>query len=73
MHFIKYNSLQVLNSYMFRHQGAILREFFLEQLNASPMCQSGYCITLIGMIRILKFLNIKLISIKLQCCGIKIM
>jgi hypothetical protein len=28
MHLMKYNSWQVLNSYMFQHWGAILRKFF---------------------------------------------
>ena len=37
MHLIKYNSWQVLNSCMFCHWGAILREF-LEQRNTNPTC-----------------------------------
>jgi hypothetical protein len=31
MHLIKYKSWQLLNSYMFRHRGAILREFIIKK------------------------------------------
>jgi hypothetical protein len=48
--------------------GAIIRELFrTKEYNA--ICQSKYCASFIGMIKILRYT--KLTCIKLQCCNIK--
>ena len=55
MHLIKFNALQILIYYKFRHRGAKLKESFGITRNKIPTRQTWHCIALVLINKTLKF------------------